>query len=110
MDGEATVVASVIDDESHLKTTLRLNRLLEEENQRLKARVASLESVQVLVFGSSTRLGVAMVSSSDSAGTHEMATALMAFDVHKDKLKEKGIGFEVIKGVQVNEFSSDPFK
>jgi uncharacterized membrane protein len=106
----ATMIDMSSENETHLQTVLKLNKCLEDENERLKAKIASLESLQVLVFGSSGKLGVAMVSSSDAEGTHEMAMVLMAFDVKKEELKKKGIGYELVKGVTVNEFHSDPFK
>lgn len=103
--------------ESHVETLLKYTKELEHRNEALgeklieaQARIAALQRVQVLVFGSSSRLGVAIVSSSDPQGSHEMALATMAFATRADDLRQKGIGFEVVKSIAVNDFHGDPFK
>jgi hypothetical protein len=116
MEKEGTIIGSS-EDETHLQTTLKLNKVLEDKNnallneiQRLKTKITSLQHVQVLVFGSSKQLGVAMVASSDNEGVHELANTIMAFEVKSKELEQKGVGYEIIRSVKVNEFHADPFK
>lgn len=106
-----------LDQETHLKSALRLNRALEDElvrarqdNERLRGRVAALETVQVVVFGSSNKLGVAAVTTADPEGAAELVAVDMAFDVHRDDLKRKGVGYAIIEKVRVNELHATPFK
>ena len=106
-----------LDEATHLKVALRLNTALEEQltelrydNERLRARIAALETVNVIVFGSSNKLGVALVASADPAGAAELTAVDMAFDVHREELKRKGVGYGIVEKVRLNELHATPFK
>ena len=105
-----------IEDQNHLKSVLRLNQALEDEivrlkqeNMQLRHRVHALETVQVVVFGSSNKLGVALVASSDKEGAAELLSADMAFNLHSQELRKKGVGYAILEKIRVNELTALPF-
>ena len=84
--------------------------LLETENEHLRARVAELGTVNVLVFGSRTKMSVAAVTSNNPEGQHLHNITLDTFQTHEESLQVKNIGFSNVVGVRVNEVHALPFK
>ena len=80
------------------------------EIERLRARVAALDRMKVVVFGSSTKLGVAAVTSESAAGRQLLHETVANFELHKPQLAAAGVGYTVVDSVRVDAGHQTPFK
>jgi hypothetical protein len=80
------------------------------EIQRLRCRLEEFDNLTVIVFGSSSKLSVAAVTSSSADGCHTRDNLLAEFMASADGLKEHGVGFNTVQGVMPDTIHQLPFK
>jgi hypothetical protein len=102
---------------SHLETAHRLNRALrsalraaEEENDRLRARLAQYDALRVIAFGSRDRMGVAVVATGTPEGQQAWSGACEEFSRREEALAAKGVRWHAIGPVAVDRVHQTPFR